>query len=1493
MAAIWADLSRRSYYLATDAHAPTARVADNQHQQLSARLAPASYTLAAAAPMLARRRPGQTPATLTAPAWQLRLTLRGIGRGRVLAFGPAARPTVVATTDTSVRYQHGTAFATEYVNTPAGVRQNYYLAQRPAGQSGPVRVALALATALRPVARPDGQAVDFLPAKGGAAVLHYAGLSAWDATGRALPARLRLSSATALALEVDDAGATYPLTIDPLASTPSAVLTNPNNTSADFFGGSVVGAGDVNGDGYADVLVGADKAASSNGRAYLYLGGSTGLTNTPNTVLTDPNTISTYDYFGYSVAGAGDVNGDGYADVLVGAFGAATTTNAAANNNGRTYLYLGSSGGLTNMPSTLLTDPNTTNTDDYFGVSVAGAGDVNGDGYADVLVGAYNAATTNNAAATGNGRAYLYLGSSAGLTNVPSVTLIDPNTTNTNDYFGNSVTGAGDVNGDGYADVLVGAYKSATMANTAATSNGQAYLYLGHSGGPTNVPSTVLTDPNTISTGDNFGRSVAGAGDVNGDGYADVLVGASGAATTTNAAANDNGRAYLYLGSSAGLTNTPSALLTDPNTTSTNDNFGWSVAGAGDINGDGYADVLIGAYNAATMDNATANGSGRAYLYLGGSTGLTNTPSAVLTDPNTINTPDGFGCSVAGIGDVNGDGYADVLVGAYRAATTDNATANSNGRAYLYLGSTDALLTTHTAFQNDPNTTSTQDYFGWSVAGAGDVNGDGYADVIVGAYGAATTTNDAATYNGRAYLYLGSSAGLASTPSTLLTNPNTTDTNDNFGYSVAGAGDVNGDGYADVIVGAYNAATANNAAATGNGRAYLYLGSSAGLTTTPSATLTDPNTTSTGDNFGISVAGAGDVNGDGYGDVLIGASGAATTANMAANSNGRTYLYLGGSAGLASTASTVLINPNTTSTNDNFGRSVAGAGDVNGDGYADVLVGAYNAATATNAAATGNGRVYVYLGGSSGLIITPSIVLTDSNTTSTADYFGYSVAGAGDVNGDGYADVLVGAFGAATTTNAAANNNGRAYLYLGGSIGLINTASVVLTDPNTTNTGDNFGISVAGAGDVNGDGYADVLVGASEAGTGTNAAATGNGRAYLYLGSSAGLVSTPSVTLINRNTINTNDSFGRSVAGTGDVNGDGYADAFVGANGAAAVSNAAATSNGRTYLYLGNQGAARPGGRLRLYETDLTTLLKQSNRAAAQFGLGLTSRSVQGRVLARLVWEVAANGASFLHASPITNSVQYTGRGPWTNLPLAGTELTALVSKVGRSNRVRARLEYATASSLAGSTPAAGTGGVGSTARYGPWQYVVAQQQAQLNAQPLPVELLAFAARAVGPHAVQLTWATASEARSARFEVERSTDGTAFERIGTVATAGSSMHRDYALLDSTLPVGMALLYYRLRQVDQDGTAAYSPVRSVVLGGQLANGLALVPNPARRTTLIGAQAGASVTVYDALGRLVLTATADAAGSAALTLPTTLPIGMYVVRTGTHAVRLVVE
>jgi hypothetical protein len=274
-----------------------------------------------------------------------------------------------------------------------------------------------------------------------------------------------------------------------------------------------------------------------------------------------------------------------------------------------------------------------------------------------------------------------------------------------------------------------------------------------------------------------------------------------------------------------------------------NDNFGYSVSGAGDVNNDGYADLIVGAY----AKFAGGPFVGRAYVYSGQTGALLYTFTGAAAG-------DYFGYSVSGAGDVNKDGYADLIVGACQ----NDAGGPNAGRAYVYSGQTGALLYTFTG-------EAISDYFGHSVSGAGDVNNDGYADLIVGA-----PYNDAGGSDaGRAYVYSGQTGALLYTFTGEAAD-------DNFGYSVSGAGDVNSYGYADLIVGApYNDAGGSNA-----GRAYVYSGQTGDF-------LYIFTGEAAGDRFGVSVSGAGDVNKDGYPDLIVGAY-----LNDAGGTDaGRAYVY--------------------------------------------------------------------------------------------------------------------------------------------------------------------------------------------------------------------------------------------------------------------------------------------------------------------------------------------------------------------------------------------------------------------------------------------------------------------------------------------------------------------------------------------------------------------------------------------------------------------------
>jgi len=388
-----------------------------------------------------------------------------------------------------------------------------------------------------------------------------------------------------------------------------------------------------------------------------------------------------------------------------------------------------------------------------------------------------------------------------------------------------------------------------------------------------------------------------------------------------------------------------------------------------------------------------------------------------------------------------------------------------------------------------------QTFFGVSVSTAGDVNGDGYSDVIVGAY-------QFSSNKGKVYVFRGSSGGLLGSASWTATGATS---DDRLGYSVSTAGDVNGDGFGDVVVGT---PFVNG----GLGKVYVYYGSAAGLPAGASWTVDGTAT----DRTGSSVAGAGDVNNDGYSDLLVGHGGPTSTA-------GKSYVYLGGPGGLASTPVWTVSGENP---GDEFGSSVQTAGDVNGDGYSDVMIGAYAYFGIT-------GKAYVYLGTATGLEPTP--VWTASGPTGQGQtFYADTVSTAGDLDGDGFADVMTGS-----------SNLRTVYIYQGSLAGPDPIATWTLTSADGS-----FGSEVAAAGDVNGDGYADLLVGAPLNGSFA-------GRAHLFLGQSGGPATTPA--WIDDGV--SNDRFGHSIAPAGDVNDDGASDVIIGAFGA--------LFGGKAYAYHG------------------------------------------------------------------------------------------------------------------------------------------------------------------------------------------------------------------------------------------------------------------------------------------------------------------------------------
>ena len=1036
--------------------------------------------------------------------------------------------------------------------------------------------------------------------------------------------------------------------------------------------GNSVSAGDVNGDGYSDVIIGAPAANNYTGVSYVVYGGNSigGTTNLTSLTVTQGFSVTgalAGSYSGYSVSGTGDINKDGYDDIIIGA-------PWANNYTGISYVVYGGASLplMINLSSLTATQGFLiigANINDYSGYSVSGAGDINNDSFADIIIGAPGVpyASSSNY----SGISYVIFGKASGLSNIQLNTLTSTQGfsiigANADDNSGFSVSGAGDINKDGFDDVII-----ASPIWNSATSN--SYVIWGKASGFVNIQLNTLTSiQGFYTTGVYINSAVSGAGDINGDGYDDVLVGAPNTGT--------NGISYVIFGNVT-VSNINLKYITNNQGFSItgaiyDDYSGWSVSGLGDINKDGYDDIIIGAY-------PDYNAIGMSYVIYGKSSGFNNMILSSLTPSQgfSINGTSDY-LVVAAAGDINKDGYYDIIIGEpdanshtgisyiiYGAPTAETPTAAPTSiittltptklptsapsaaltntptltpttsptlvstfnptKAPTFLPSavptkaptltpttsltlvptfnptkaptllpsavpTKAPTLTPVASTSSPthvptivptymptihqtaptamptiavpasninlaylvatqgfsvNGTAASDS-GFSVGDAGDVNGDGYDDVIIGAPSANSNAGLSYVIYGRA-----SPASTINLASLTVTQGFTiigANAGDKSGFSVSGAGDVNNDGYDDVIIGV---PYANSYA----GAAYVIYGKSSLPSVINLASLGTQGFSITGvigSQSGSSVSGAGDVNGDGYDDIIVCAP--IISCYKYPQCTGSSYVIYGG----ASISSTIILTSLTTAQGFSIGGintyaytyidsiSTSSAGDVNGDGYADIIIGA----PSTNCDNNGcSGASYVIFGGTS-ISFTINIATLGMHgfyiIGAVDSGSGDSVSGAGDVNNDGYADVIIGAVGSGSCTSDD-SCAGASYVIYGGLLlanTTINLTNIGLQGFSITgtisSTSSQSGLSVSGAGDINRDGYDDIIIGA--VGANENA-----GEFYVIYGSispksTISLASLTSAQGFSLSGIRNSGGSGVYVSGAGDVNGDGYDDIIMG-----------------------------------------------------------------------------------------------------------------------------------------------------------------------------------------------------------------------------------------------------------------------------------------------------------------------------------------------------------
>ncbi|MBY8977381.1 FG-GAP repeat protein [Rhodobacteraceae bacterium NNCM2] len=1024
-----------------------------------------------------------------------------------------------------------------------------------------------------------------------------------------------------------------------------------------YVGSSVADAGDFNGDGIADILVGArgyDYGNSAGaGATYVIFGKDGGFGPALDLGALDPSdgmliTVSEGDAgLGFTVAKAGDLNDDGFDDILLGA--------PYSQDDSHTWVVFGTDTGLpetfdlsllTANEGALIPDFGSV---DFFNQDFAALGDVNGDDIDDIAI------------AVKGGSARLIFGADTGVGGVFVPDAYNTTLISSSGFygtgFGYSIAGGGDINGDGINDIVIGS-NFADIGGGSSDYTGAVFVIFGQSGGfdetldPATLDGTNGFRIDGEVVGSRFGEDVSFIGDVNGDGIDDLMVGAIYGGTDAGNY-NATGEAFILFGRDttsgasfdavAGMETLDASealrLIGAEPASAT----GVSISGGKDLNGDGVSDLIIAAPGTG---ETTISGVGEAFVVFGGDelAGLDadgdgfidlgdlldGIGGGFLTTENTVLD---IAASQLLANDVDPDGDAlsiveDVVVLASGAIVTTGASTVSydpNG-AFNGLDAGEFAQDTFTYEVTDGNGGSDTATVTVTIEGVGSAitlgldnfaTSDGapivfdFADLLLNdsdsdgdtlsialvdaasAFGApvsvssTTVTYDPASF----YEFIAAGQSLVDTFSYEATDGNgsfatgtvlvtLTGTNDPViavndvptpgtgftingiqagdisGWSVSSAGDVNDDGIDDILIGA---AFASRDSGSFVGESYVVFGS--GERFEGNIELEDLDGTNgfrlTGrsafDNFGYAVSDAGDLNGDGIGDIAISAP--FRTANGEASA-GETFVIFGSSAGFGASVSLASLDGSNgfviqgESAEDSIGLSLSGAGDINGDGIDDLLIGAPSS--------NGSGTGYVVFGSNTGFAAALQLsALNGANGfaipgLAVFDRTGDSVSAAGDFNGDGIDDLIIGSSGVTVGGNAYA---GAVQIIFGSDSGFgasFDLASLDGTNGVTLTVDEAFsglGLSVSDIGDFNGDGIDDVVVGAYGVQSVGNSV---SGETYVVFGDAQGLPATIDLLALDGSNgfaifgSAALDINGLAVTGVGDVNGDGLDDILIG-----------------------------------------------------------------------------------------------------------------------------------------------------------------------------------------------------------------------------------------------------------------------------------------------------------------------------------------------------------
>jgi len=464
----------------------------------------------------------------------------------------------------------------------------------------------------------------------------------------------------------------------------------------------------------------------------------------------------------------------------------------------------------------------------------------------------------------------------------------------------------------------------------------------------------------------------------------------------------------LVLVSQAFLIGLPALALrytNDTNLANTNDGkydgevagdwAGWFTSIAGDLNGDGYEDLLV----SAPFWDQGATTKGKVYVMFGKGSGWSMIGDLGMADASYIGLPlNDYGKTLAGVGDVNGDGFDDILIG----AKGNDEVGTNAGKVYLLYGKQTGWATSGASIETTNNGSfrgnKTDDMAGVWLAGAGDVNGDGYHDFLI----AAARNDDAGSNAGTTYLFFGMPGGFSDNTSVRDADFKIYGeaVDDNSGMRLDGVGDVNGDGYDDIVIGAAH----NDDGGSNAGKSYLILGKADDWG--KSMNLRNADASFIGEGPGefsaTSIAGAGDLNGDSLDDFIIGA----TKNDGNGTAQGKVYVIFGKVSPWKKDVNLTKADASYIGEADNgeLGSNIKGAGDIDGDGYDDLALGAVKFGSY-------RGQTYIILGKRTGWPQMYNMSTVDASFRgNAADHWaGLCFGAGGDVNRDGTDDLIIGA----------------------------------------------------------------------------------------------------------------------------------------------------------------------------------------------------------------------------------------------------------------------------------------------------------------------------------------------------------------------------------------------------------------------------------------------------------------------------------------------------